>query len=133
MKKIIFENKYETGIKGLYYGQPYNIDFNLKQDLLKVLTDDEVEEVLDIFYKEKYGFSSMIGIDIGTFVTVNLFEGGEIIEYNIEVRSIEEQGYDDEGNYYCIAYGVGVTEADEEMAEKYTHRLEPSNFASILI
>lgn len=133
MKNIIFETKHAEGIRGLYHGQPYKINFDSRQDLLEVLTDNEVEEVLKEFDTESVSSSSMLGIDIGSFVRINIFEGGDIFEYELEVTSIEEQGYDDEGNYFCIAYGDGITKADEEMAEEFTHRIEPSNFAGILI
>lgn len=133
MKQVIFENKYNHGVKGLYHGQCFDIDFNLNKDLLNVLTDDEVEEVINAFNEEVAKQSSMLGIEIGSFIRVNIFEGGDIFEYELEVTSIDEQGYDDEGNYFCVAYGVGITKADEEMAEEFTHRIEPSNFALILM
>lgn len=133
MKQIIFENKYKNGIKGLYHGQCFDIDLRLKEDKLNVLTNDEVEEVTKAFNEESKSQSSMLSIEIGCFVRLNVIEGGDIFEYELEVTSIDEQGYDDEGNYFCIAYGNGITKADEEMAEEYTHRIEPSNFALVLI
>lgn len=133
MKNIIFETKHKEGIRGLYHGQPYKIDFKTKSDLLEVLSDDEVEEVLKEYDTEVVNPSFMLGIEIGSFVKVNIFEGGDIFEYELEVTSIEEQGYDDEGNYFCVAYGEGLTDADKELAEEFTHRIDSSNFASILI
>lgn len=133
MKEIVFESKHKEGVKGLYNGQPYHIDFNLNKDILGMLSSDEVKEVIDAFDKEITNPSSMLGINIGSFVRVNIFEGGDIFQYELEVMSIDEQGFDDEGNYFCVAYGVGITKSDEELAEEFTHRIEQSNFTTVLI
>lgn len=133
MKNIIFENKYNGGIKGLYHGQCYDIDFKTKKDLLNILSDDEVEEVITAYDNEYINSCSMLGLEVGSFVRVNMFEGGDIFEYELEVTSIDEQGYDDNGNYYCVAYGEGLSRSDKELAEEFTSRIEPLNFAGILI
>lgn len=133
MNNIIFEFKNNNGIKGLYNGQPFDIDFETNTDKLNMLTTNEVEEVITEFKKESVNPSSMLSVEVGAIVRVSIFEGGEIFEYDLNVTSIEEQGFDDEGNYYCVADGYPIDKESRELAEEFTSRIDSSNFAFVMI
>lgn len=131
MRNIIIEKKSKEIIEGKYYGQAFQIDLALKKDCYHILTDDEVQEVIEDFKSQKED-NQMLSLEIGSKVRVMIEEGHCLIEYDLKVDSIEEEGVDDEGNYYCVAFGIGITEEDEEMAEEYTHRIDSMCFGKII-
>lgn len=131
MKNIIIEKKSKK-ITGTYHGQCFEIELTSKNDNLGTLADEEVMEVLEYFENEKKNEQSMLNVEIGTNIQVSIEEGHESIEYTLKVTSIDEEFVDDDGNYCCIAYGNGVSEEDESLAEEFTHRIEPSNFVKVL-
>lgn len=131
MRNIIIEKKSKEIIEGKYYGQSFQIDLALKKDCYHILTDDEVQEVIEDFKSQKED-NQMLSLEIGSKVRVMIEEGHCLIEYDLKVDSIEEEGVDDEGNYYCVAFGTGITEEDEEMAEDYTHRIDSMSFGKII-
>lgn len=132
MKNIIINFKSNRIIKGTYYGQPFSINLNTKEDDLGILANDEEKEVISFFEEKSLDKSSMIGLNIGSIVKVVPTEGGEFFQYELKVTSIEEQGSDEDGNYFCVAYGEGVTSVDKKLAEDFTSRIEPLNFGSII-
>ena len=74
----------------------------------------------------------MLSIEVGSEVVVSIEEGHCYDEYTLKVNCIDEEGIDDVGNYYCIAFGTGVSEDDKEMEEDYTCRIEPLNFVGVV-
>lgn len=90
-----------------------------------------MQEVIEDFKSQKED-NQMLNLEIGSKVRVMIEEGHCLIEYDLKVDSIEEEGVDDEGNYYCEAFGIGITEEDEEMAEEYTHRIDSMCFGKII-
>lgn len=131
MRNIIIEKKSKEIIEGTYYGQLFKIDLTTKEDRKSVLTNEEVLEVIEDFKSQKED-NQMLNLEIGSKVRVMIEEGHCLVEYDLKVDSIEEEGVDDEGNYYCVAFGTGITEEDEEMAEDYTHRIDSMSFGKII-
>lgn len=70
----------------------------------------------------------MESIKIGNIVEVAIEEGHELFYYQLLVEGIEV--YEEEKE--IVAYGVGINEEHEELAEEFTHRIDASNFVRIV-
>lgn len=131
MIDIIIKNQTKEYIGGTYFGQPYKINLNTQKDELSMLLDEESKEVINSL-NEQAKENNMLLIKEGTIVRVCVEEGHDIFEYNLKIKSIEEECNDDNGNYCCVAFGVGITEEDEECAEELTHMVDSMNFCRII-
>lgn len=131
MMNIIIKNKTDNYVSGTYFGQSYKINFQTKQDEFEVLTNEESQEVLNSLVEQSKE-NIMLLIKLGSIVRVQEEEGHVISEYDLKIESIEEELNDEEGTYFCTAYGSGVTEEDEELADDFTHMVTYMNLLKII-
>ena len=131
MENIIINSRERNYIQGLYHGQPYKVSLTDKKDILGMLSDREAVEVLEKLYlQEKH--NPMLLVRPGSIVRISIEEGHMLFEYDLVIQNIEEEYVDDNGNYGCTAFGIGIREEDEELANEYTHMVDSTNLVSII-